>query len=74
MAYNYSKLLGRIIEKFGSRAAFARAVNMPDSMVSRKLNNKSKLTQDEIELWRRVLQIPEADAFIYFFTPCGQCN
>lgn len=74
MAYNYSKLLGRITEKFGCQAAFAKAINTSDAVLSRKLNNKLKLSQDEIELWRRVLDIPDTDAFAYFFAQDDQAD
>ena len=68
MAYDYRKLIGRIIEKYGSRSAFAQAANMAERTLSRKLNNKAKLSQDEIALWCKLLDIPETDTFIYFFT------
>lgn len=68
MAYNYRKLIGRIIEKYGSRAAFAKAANIAERTLSRKLNNKAKLSQDEIALWCELLEIPKAAAFPYFFT------
>lgn len=72
MAYNYRKLIGRIIEKYGSRAAFAKAANMSERSMSRKLNNKAKLSQDEIELWCKLLEISDSEAFLYFFTRDSQ--
>ena len=74
MAYNYRKLIGRIIEKYGSRAAFAKAAKMAERTLSRKLNNKAKLSQDEIALWCTLLEIPETEAYLYFFTPDSQCH
>lgn len=72
MTYDYRKLIGRIIEKFGSRAAFAKAANMAERTLSRKLNNKAKLSQDEIVLWCKLLEIPETEAFPYFFAQDSQ--
>ncbi|MBR3503848.1 MAG: DUF739 family protein [Clostridia bacterium] len=72
MAYDYRKLIGRIIERYGSRSAFAKAANMAERTLSRKLNNKAKLSQDEIALWCRLLEISEAEAFPYFFTRDSQ--
>ena len=68
MAYNYRKLIGRIIEKFGSRAAFAKAAEISEHTLSKKLNNKAKLSQDDISLWCSLLEIPETEAYPYFFT------
>lgn len=72
MAYDYRKLIGRIIEKFGSRAAFAKAANTSERTLSGKLNNKSRLTQDDIAHWSKLLEIPESDVYSYFFTLDGQ--
>ena len=68
MAYNYRKLIGRIIEKYGSRAAFAKAAGITDHALSRKLNNKVKLSQDEIVSWCSLLEISAEEAYPYFFT------
>lgn len=72
MAYDYRKLIGRIIEKYGSRAAFAKAANIAERTLSRKLNNKAKLSQDEIALWCELLEIPKTEAFPYFFAHDSQ--
>lgn len=74
MAYDYRKLIGRIIEKFGSRSAFAKAANIAEHTLSRKLNNKAKLSQDDIALWSKLLEIPEAEVFLYFFAHDSQLN
>ena len=72
MAYDYRKLIGRIIEKYGSRSAFAKAANMTEHSLSRKLNNKARLSQDEIARWCKLLEITSEEAFAYFFTQCSQ--
>ena len=68
MDYNYSKLIGRIAEKFGNQKAFAAAIHSTESAVSLKLNNRRKMTQVDIEEWRIALDIPEIDMYSYFFT------
>lgn len=40
MAYDYSKLLGRITEKFGTQARFSGAMGMSERSLSLKLNSK----------------------------------
>lgn len=74
MAYDYRKLVGRIVEKYGSRTAFAKAAHTTDRVLSFKLNNKTKLTQDDITLWTRLLDIDDSDIYSYFFTRNSQAN
>ena len=40
MAFNYSKLRGRIIEKYGSQSDFAKAFGCSDRTLSLKMNGK----------------------------------
>lgn len=74
MAYDYRKLIGRIIEKFGSQKAFAKAANITERSLSGKLNNKVKLSQDEIVQWSDLLGLSENDFGTYFFTRNSQAN
>ena len=67
MIYNYTKLIGRITEKFGSQKAFAAAIRSTESAVSLKLNNRRKFTQEDIESWRSALDIAETETYSYFF-------
>lgn len=71
MSFDLSRLCGRIIEKFGSRKAFAAAVGLSESSVSERLNNRIKLDADEILQWSRpeVLDIPAEEIHVYFLTP-----
>ena len=39
MAYDYSKLLGRITEKYGTQAQFSGAMGMSERSLSLKLNS-----------------------------------
>ena len=34
MSYSYNKLIGRIIEKFGTRKRFAEAINISENSLS----------------------------------------
>ena len=65
--YDYSKLIGRIIEKYGSYTAFAEALGVSKTVVSMKLNNESGFTRDNIWEWANLLDIPEHDFGLYFF-------
>lgn len=68
MAYDYSKLLGRIIEKFGTQAKFAEKMELSERSLSLKLNSKVGFRQDEITKACLLLEIPGTDIPGYFFT------
>lgn len=68
MAYDYRKLSGRIVEKFGSQALFATEMGFSEHTLSAKLNNKVGFKQKEIQRAVAVLDIPEAEISEYFFT------
>lgn len=67
MSYNYSKLIGLIIEKYGDRGTFASAIGMSTTALSHKLNNKSPLKQKDIEVMSERLDIPPEMIGVYFF-------
>lgn len=66
--FNYSKLLGRIKEKFGTNEKFAKALGCSPQALSRKLNNKTPFTQKEIDKSADLLDIRIEDIDIYFFS------
>lgn len=66
-SFDYGKLRGRIIEKFGSQNAFANAVNTPYQKVSQTLNSKRAMNQREISQWADALDIPVDSYGEYFF-------
>lgn len=68
MQYDYSKLNGKIREVFGTQAAFADAMDMGNSTLSLKLNNKAEWSQDEMEAAMDLLKIPRKSVRTYFFT------
>lgn len=68
--FDYRKLTGRIIEKFGTRKAFAEAVGISENSMSQKLSNKMAITTDDIRLWcmPEFLDIHCDFIGVYFFT------
>ena len=68
MAFDYSKLIGCIIEKFGSQAAFAKAMGTSQKTLSAKMRNKIYFRQDEINKAMELLDIDFDAAREYFFT------
>lgn len=66
--FDYSKLKGRIIEKFGTQYKFAKANNISDRSMSLKLKNEIGLSQDEILRWCNLLEIEKKEIPLYFFT------
>ncbi len=67
MPYNYSKLLGRIVEKVGTQSKFAEKMELSERTVSLKLNGKVGWKQDEIAKACSVLEIQDMDIPNYFF-------
>ncbi len=67
--YDYSKLKGRITEKLGSLKRYAELLNISDTSISNKLNNKVPFTQDEIlrSADEDVLDIDLDNIKLYFF-------
>lgn len=69
MLMDYSKLIGRIIEKFGSRTAFAEAMGLKVEALSRRLNRGKSFETEEYIKACELLDIPPKDMHLYFFTP-----
>lgn len=71
MKFDYSKLRGRIVEKYGTCENFAAAIGSTPATVSAKLNNKSKITGPDIHKWSQpeFLDIAADEIGVYFFTP-----
>ena len=70
MVFDFSKLNGRIVEKFGTRASFATAAGYTKSRLSARLNNQVHFPSDEIRkiCAPELLDIPLGDIPAYFFT------
>lgn len=65
--FDYSKLKGKIIEKFKTQGNFAAANQLSDRSMSLKLNNGIGLSQEEILKWCKLLDIEISDIPVYFF-------
>lgn len=74
MAYDYSKLNGRIVEKCGTQAVFADRMGLSERTVSLKLNNKVAWKQPEMQKAAVILEFPETEIQTYFFTMKAQSN
>ena len=70
MAINQSKLRGRIIEKFGSQKAFAKAYGISENSMSKKIQGVTAISLVDIEKMSSpdMLDIAPEDIPVYFFT------
>ena len=69
MAFDYSKLRGKIKEVYSTQESFAEAIPMHGATLSLKLNNKTPFTQVEIIHAANALHIASDEIPAYFFTP-----
>ena len=65
--YTYSKLKGRITEKFGTQGALAEKLGISAVSVNKKLNGATGFSQEDIEAWAKVLDIKKSEYPAYFF-------
>ena len=68
LVFDYSKLRGRIIEKFGVLSTFAREMHFSDGTLSSKLASKTYFTNDEIVSACELLGVTTDQVDEYFFT------
>ena len=66
--FDYSRLLGKIVEKFNTREKFATAMNLSADSISDKLNNKTIWKQSDIDKATYLLNIDTTEIGLYFFT------
>lgn len=71
VAYDYTKLRGRIKERFKTETAFAKAVYMNRTSLSLRLTGIREFTQGQILLFANALEIPSYLIGDYFFTLKG---
>lgn len=69
MAFDYSRLRGRIHTYYRTQEAFAEAMGLSLCSLNQKLNNKSDWDAPEIYKACSLLEIPIAEIPLYFFTP-----
>lgn len=67
--FDYSKLVGRIIEKYGTRRRFGKTLGVSNTTLYERLSNRLPFTQDEIIKSIELLDIPHNEITKYFFTP-----
>lgn len=68
MAFDYRKLKGRIVEKYGTQASFAKEMNMSERTLSLKLTGIRTWKQTEICQAITLLDLKIEDIKEYFFT------
>ena len=68
MAVDYSKLRGRIVEKYGSQSDFAKAFGCSERTLSLKMNGKISWKQSEMLKVLSLLGLSGEDIHDYFFT------
>lgn len=69
MAFNFSKLRGRIVEKYGSCGRFAAAMGHSKVWLSSRLNNVVPWRADEIRDAAALLDIAPEEIPKFFLTP-----
>lgn len=67
MSFDFGKLRGRIVEKYGTQTAFVKAFGVSENTFSRKMNNKVRFNSDDIIRIIKMLDIPEQEINLYFF-------
>lgn len=67
VSYEYKRLIGRIIEKYGTRRAFAKEIDMSEAYLSKKLKGKIAIKQNEMVKWAGLLDIDVSEIGDYFF-------
>ena len=68
MAFDYNKLRGRIVEKFGNQSEFANAMGLSERTISLKINGKRPWKQEEILKAIQILGLTDDDIQDDFFT------
>lgn len=74
MAFDYSQLMKRIIDKCGTQYNFAEKLGLSERSVSLKLNGKVWWKQNEIDSAMEILDIDRSDVGEFFFKPKVQIN
>ena len=67
--FDYSKLRGRITEKFGTQKAFAKELGIDKGTLTSKLVGHTNFTQKEIMKSISILEIDPSQLTLYFFKP-----
>lgn len=68
MTFDYSKLRGRIVEKYGTQQAFAKGMAWSERTLSLKMSGQRMWKQNDICKAITLLHIDESEIPVYFFT------
>lgn len=74
MTKDFSKLSGKIVEKYGTQYNFAIALGLSERSLSLKLNNKVGWRDEEMERAIDLLDLDLNDIPAYFFTSIVQVS
>lgn len=66
VSFDYNKLRGRIVEKYGSVASFAEKTRIKYPAVIRKMAGDTAFSQADIIEWCDLLDIDVSEAPLYF--------
>ena len=64
----YSRLRGRIVEKYGTQDKFGEILGISNTSLSKKMTGKSGFSQSDILKWCALLDIDLNDIGAYFYT------
>lgn len=67
MPFDYSKLSGKIREKYGTQSSFAKVMGMSERSLSLKISGKRAWTQAEMDKAISCLELDSQDIPDYFF-------
>lgn len=65
--FTYSKLRGRIVEKYGSQEKFCEAVGLSPVSVSNKMTGQTGFSQKDIVKWCELLDIDLKEVGLFFY-------
>lgn len=69
MSFDFSELKGKIIAKYKSQSNFSKRLGVSEITLSKKMNNKTHFSSDDIAKICDLLSISQEEIGIYFFTP-----
>lgn len=67
--FDYSKLRGRIVEKFGTLKTFAEFAGVNRPNLTNKMQGHTPFKTSEIYEMCKMLEISQDEIGVYFFTP-----
>ena len=67
MSFNYSKLKGRIKEKYSTQSAFANSLGISTVSLYAKINNRDEFSQSEMLKCCDLLKIPKKNIPDFFY-------